>query len=76
MFDINELASEGSNATLWPHSPSLIVMDAEKDPRRGIQSIEVGGSLLQALVRAATPMMLKDLARSAGMPPARPTPTW
>jgi len=49
-------------------------MDAEKDARRGIQSIEVGGSLLQALVRAGTPMMLKDLARDAGMPPAKAHP--
>ena len=45
----------------------------EKD-RRGIQSIEVGGSLLQALVRMGTPMMLKDLAREAGMPPAKAHP--
>ncbi|MFN4238400.1 MAG: IclR family transcriptional regulator [Vogesella sp.] len=49
-------------------------MDAEKDARRGIQSIEVGGSLLQALVRAGAPMMLKDLARDAGMPPAKAHP--
>lgn len=49
-------------------------MDAEKDARRGIQSIEVGGTLLQALVRAGTPMMLKDLARDAGMPPAKAHP--
>ena len=49
-------------------------MDAEKDPRRGIQSIEVGGTLLHALVRAGAPMMLKDLARDAGMPPAKAHP--
>ncbi|MGL1834886.1 IclR family transcriptional regulator [Rhodocyclaceae bacterium SMB388] len=42
--------------------------------RRGIQSIEVGGALLQVLVRTATPMMLKDLAREAGMPPAKAHP--
>ncbi len=42
--------------------------------RRGIQSIEVGGTLLQALVRAGGPMMLKDLAREAGMPPAKAHP--
>ena len=30
---------------------------------RGIQSIEVGGELLQALVRNGEPMMLRDLAR-------------
>lgn len=42
--------------------------------RRGIQSIEVGGSLLHALVQHGAPMMLKDLARAAGMPPAKAHP--
>jgi len=42
--------------------------------RRGIQSIEVGGTLLRVLVRNAVPMMLKDLAREAGMPPAKAHP--
>ena len=47
----------------------------ERVDRRGIQSIEVGGTLLQALVRNGTPMMLKDLAREAGMPPAKAHPS-
>lgn len=47
---------------------------AERGDRRGIQSIEVGGTLLQALVRNGGPMMLKDLAREAGMPPAKAHP--
>jgi hypothetical protein len=34
---------------------------------RGIQSIEVGGRPLQALARVGEPMMLRDLAREAGM---------
>lgn len=42
--------------------------------RRGIQSIEVGGALLQALVDNVGPMMLKDLARAANMPPAKAHP--
>ena len=42
--------------------------------RRGIQSIEVGGALLQALVRHGAPMILKDLAREAGMPAAKAHP--
>lgn len=46
----------------------------ERHDRRGIQSIEVGGTLLQALVRHGAPMMLKDLARAAGMPPAKAHP--
>jgi DNA-binding IclR family transcriptional regulator len=41
---------------------------------RGIQSIEVGGELLQALARSNGPMMLRDLAREAGMPPAKAHP--
>ncbi|TAH45744.1 MAG: IclR family transcriptional regulator [Betaproteobacteria bacterium] len=46
----------------------------ERADCRGIQSIEVGGLLLQALVRNGAPMMLKDLAREAGMPPAKAHP--
>ena len=41
---------------------------------RGIQSIEVGGTLLQALVTHGAPMGLKDLAQAAGMPPAKAHP--
>jgi len=38
---------------------------------RGILSIEVGGRLLEALARVGEPMMLRDLAREAGMTPAK-----
>jgi DNA-binding IclR family transcriptional regulator len=38
---------------------------------RGIQSIEVGGRILTALLDANAPMMLKDLASSAGLAPAQ-----
>jgi len=38
---------------------------------RGIQSIEVGGRILQVLVEAEQPMMLRDLARKAGVLPAQ-----
>ena len=41
---------------------------------RGIQSIEVGGELLHALARSGEPMMLRDLAREAGMAPAKAHP--
>jgi len=44
--------------------------DAERG-RRGIQSVEVGGQLLRALALQGTPMALKDLAREAGMQPAK-----
>lgn len=39
--------------------------------RRGIQSIEVGGCLLKALVASEQAMGLKDLANAAGMPSAK-----
>ena len=39
--------------------------------RAGIQSVEVGFALLQALVDAPGPLMLKDLAAAAGMPAAK-----
>lgn len=42
--------------------------------RRGIQSIEVGGRLLNALAARAAPMMLRDLARAAGMAPSKAHP--
>ena len=42
--------------------------------QRGIQSIEVGGRLLQALARQGRPMALKDLAAAADMAPAKAHP--
>jgi DNA-binding IclR family transcriptional regulator len=39
--------------------------------RQGIQSIEVGFRLISALVAHGRPMMLRDLAASAGMPAAK-----
>lgn len=48
-------------------------MSDAKSPR-GIQSIEVGGQLLLALAHQGRPMALKDLAREAGMTPAKAHP--
>jgi DNA-binding IclR family transcriptional regulator len=42
--------------------------------QRGIQSIEVGGQLLRAMVHHGRPMALKDLAREADMTPAKAHP--
>jgi DNA-binding IclR family transcriptional regulator len=42
--------------------------------RRGIQSIEVGGTLLTALVDAGAPLPLRELARRAGMSSAKAHP--
>jgi len=42
--------------------------------QRGIQSIEVGGTLLRALAHHGRPLALKDLAADAGMAPAKAHP--
>jgi DNA-binding IclR family transcriptional regulator len=42
--------------------------------RRGIQSIEVGGQLLLALLDSGKPMTLRDLSRAASMVPAKAHP--
>lgn len=50
---------------------------AEEDAgkaQRAIQSVEVGGRLLLALAEHLSPMTLKDLAASAGLPPSRAHP--
>ncbi|MCV2367659.1 IclR family transcriptional regulator [Roseateles oligotrophus] len=46
----------------------------ERGGPRGIQSIEVGGQLLLALVHQGRPLALKDLAREAAMAPAKAHP--
>lgn len=43
----------------------------KRKAQQGIQSIEVGGRLLQALAQAAQPQMLRDLAAAARMPAAK-----
>ena len=48
--------------------------DPPKARRKGIQSIEVGSRLLRALAASQRSMMLRDLARSAGMPAAEKWP--
>ncbi|MNL05845.1 Glycerol operon regulatory protein [compost metagenome] len=53
--------------------PDSNVSEASDD-RKGIQSIEVGGQLLRVLSRHAAPMLLRDIAREAGMPPAKAHP--
>jgi DNA-binding IclR family transcriptional regulator len=48
--------------------------DNDRAEQRGIQSIEVGGQLLRALVHVGRPMALKDLARESDMAPAKAHP--
>ena len=50
------------------------IIKAESAKQRGIQSMEVGGQLLLALVQHGSPMALKDLARDAAMAPAKAHP--
>ncbi|MFL9961901.1 IclR family transcriptional regulator [Paraburkholderia sediminicola] len=47
---------------------------ADAKPQRGIQSLDSTGELLSALVAAARPLSLRDLAALAGMPPAKAFP--
>ncbi|WP_341316879.1 IclR family transcriptional regulator [Paraburkholderia sp. IMGN_8] len=47
---------------------------ADAKPQRGIQSLDSTGELLAALVAAARPLTLRDLAAAAGMPPAKAFP--
>lgn len=42
-----------------------------KPTQQGIQSVEVAGRLLRALIDEDQAMMLRDLAKAAGMPPAK-----
>ena len=45
-----------------------------KGQQRGIQSVEIGCSLLLALVQSRVPMPLRDLAKAAGMSPSKAHP--
>jgi DNA-binding IclR family transcriptional regulator len=46
-------------------------MTTQSKARLGIQSVEVAGRILAALIKAGRPAALKDLARLAGMPPGK-----
>jgi DNA-binding IclR family transcriptional regulator len=54
--------------------PSHATSAADAKPQRGIQSLDSTGELLAALVAAARPLNLRDLAAAAGMPPAKAFP--
>ena len=57
-----------------PISPKKKTSAPGPRSQRGIQSVEVGGQLLLALVHHGRPMALKDLAREAGMAAAKAHP--
>jgi DNA-binding IclR family transcriptional regulator len=55
-----------------PKPLSLVKPAAHAEPQRaGIQSVEVGFSLLEVLSNAGSPLMLRDLAAKAGMSAAK-----
>jgi DNA-binding IclR family transcriptional regulator len=60
-------------ASKTPSNPKLAVKRAAAAPKSqaGIQSVEVGFALLDALTQAPGAMMLRDLAQAAGMSPAK-----
>ena len=64
------------HATESPAAPGDDAEDGAAAPRRqrGIQSIEVGMRVLQALTEQRRPLPLKDLARLADMAPAKAHP--
>jgi DNA-binding IclR family transcriptional regulator len=53
---------------------AIAANETDRAAQRGIQSIEVGGQLLRALVHHGRPMALKDLAREADMTAAKAHP--
>jgi DNA-binding IclR family transcriptional regulator len=61
-------------ATARPPLGAIDEVAATGRTSRGIQSVEVGGQLLKALVRSGRRMALKDLAREADMTPAKAHP--
>jgi DNA-binding IclR family transcriptional regulator len=52
-------------------SRSNLVADPRSKTQQGVQSVEVGMRLVKALAAASDPLMLKDLAAAARMPPAK-----
>lgn len=46
-------------------------MNDEKEGQHGVQSLEVGASVLKAVVRGQRSMMLKDIAAAADMPASK-----
>jgi DNA-binding IclR family transcriptional regulator len=53
------------------HNPKFSAASSKSVARQGIQSIEIGNRLIVALAEASAPLMLRDLAKSARMPPSK-----
>lgn len=68
-------ASVGPVAPVTPDTPvPAPEPDNNERQQRGIQSLDSTGQLLAALVAAGRPLSLRDLAQTAGMPPAKAFP--
>ncbi len=59
------------SAAALAKKPSTTRKNTAAKSQAGIQSVEVGFALLEALVQAGSAMMLRDLAKAAGMSPAK-----
>jgi DNA-binding IclR family transcriptional regulator len=69
-----DTSREGSLASVTSAASAASAASADTKPQRGIQSLDSTGELLAALVAAARPLSLRDLAAAAGMPPAKAFP--
>lgn len=65
-----EMIYTNRNECVWKRQ-DVTIMKPDKSRQQGIQSIEIGARLLQALAQTARPQMLKELAATARMPPAK-----
>jgi DNA-binding IclR family transcriptional regulator len=79
IFDnVESVCNQRIYSTTMPAAPRSKIKPKAKPAavrgQRGIQSVEVGGQLLRALAHHGRPMALKDLAREAGMTPAKAHP--
>jgi DNA-binding IclR family transcriptional regulator len=72
MGETKNTGDDSGSAT--PENPDLAAAEGRGGAQRGIQSIEVGGQLLRALVHHGRPLALKDLAREADMTAAKAHP--
>jgi DNA-binding IclR family transcriptional regulator len=82
-FDANFLYHGAlAQLTSWEHEMSKVASStaqtdgevpskSEQKQQRGIQSVEVGARLLQAIASARRPIGLSDLGAAAAMPPAQ-----
>ncbi len=65
------MAASGRDGRASLTAQSGAVVQPIRPSARGVQSIEIGGRLLAALVRSRQPMMLRDLANQAGLTPGQ-----